>query len=109
MGGGQSLNFGLGHLDTFAWIGGFSSAPNTKRPEELVPDPAVAKQKLKLLWLSGGNKDGLIRISQGVHAYLKKMGVPHVWHVDGNGHDATHWRNSLYYFAQMIFGAVTKP
>ena len=29
MGGGQSLNFGLGNLDTFAWVGGFSSAPNT--------------------------------------------------------------------------------
>ena len=27
MGGGQSLNFGLAHLDTFAWVGGFSSAP----------------------------------------------------------------------------------
>src|SRR4030095_3065279 len=27
MGGGQSLNFGLGNLDKFAWIGGFSSAP----------------------------------------------------------------------------------
>ena len=25
MGGGQSLNFGLAHLDTFAWVGGFSS------------------------------------------------------------------------------------
>ena len=24
MGGGQSLNFGLSHLDTFAWVGGFS-------------------------------------------------------------------------------------
>src|SRR5262245_48515351 len=31
MGGGQSLNFGLTHLDTFAWVGGFSSAPNTRR------------------------------------------------------------------------------
>ena len=30
MGGGQTLNFGLGHLDTFAWIGAFSSAPNTR-------------------------------------------------------------------------------
>ena len=35
MGGGQSLNFGLGHLDTFAWVGGFSSAPNTKPAAEL--------------------------------------------------------------------------
>src|SRR3546814_697176 len=38
MGGGQSLNFGLGNLDKFAWIGGFSSAPNTKTPQLLVPD-----------------------------------------------------------------------
>jgi enterochelin esterase-like enzyme len=103
MGGGQTLNFGLGHLDTFAWVGGFSSAPNTKPPAQLVPDPAAATQALKLLWLSCGNKDGLIRISQGVHAYLKEKQVPHVWHVDGNGHDATHWRNNLWLFSQRIF------
>src|SRR5690606_18065854 len=41
MGGGQSLNFGLAHLDKFAWIGGFSSAPNTRPPAELLPDPAA--------------------------------------------------------------------
>lgn len=103
MGGGQSLNFGLGHLDTFAWIGGFSSAPNTKRPAELMPDPAAAKNQLKLLWLSCGNKDGLIGISQGMHAYLKEHDVPHVWTVDSNGHDPTHWRNNLYHFVQQIF------
>ena len=103
MGGGQSLNFGLAHLDTFAWVGGFSSAPNTKSPAELVPDPAAAKDKLKLLWLSCGNKDGLMSISQGVHTHLKEKGVPHIWHVDGNGHDATHWRNSLFHFAQKLF------
>ncbi|MGC3959967.1 MAG: alpha/beta hydrolase-fold protein [Verrucomicrobiota bacterium] len=102
MGGGQTLNFGLGHLDTFAWIGAFSSAPNTKPPIELVPDAAATSQ-LKLLMLSCGNKDGLINISQGLHAYLKEKNVPHIWHVDGNGHDATHWRNSLYHFAQRIF------
>jgi enterochelin esterase-like enzyme len=103
MGGGQSLNFGLGHLDTFAWVGGFSSAPNTKPPAELVPDTAVAKEKLRLLWIACGKRDGLIRISQGVHAYLKEKGVPHVWHVDGNAHDPTEWKNNLYLFAQRIF------
>jgi len=103
MGGGQSLNFGLAHLDTFAWVGGFSSAPNTKPPEELLPDPAAATRQLKLLWLSCGNKDGLIRISQGVHAYLKEKQVPHVWRVDGNAHDPTHWKNNLWLFAQLLF------
>ena len=32
MGGGQSLNFGLKHLDTFASVGGFSSAPTPGQP-----------------------------------------------------------------------------
>jgi enterochelin esterase-like enzyme len=101
MGGGQSLNFGLAHLDVFAWVGGFSSAPNTKPPAELVPDPAVAREKL--LWLGCGNKEGLIRISLGVHNYLKEMNVPHVWHVDSHAHDGTEWANNLYLFAQHIF------
>lgn len=103
MGGGQTFNFGLGNLDKFAWIGAFSAAPNTKRPAELVPDPAAAKAQIKLLFISCGNKDGLIRISQGVHQYLKEKEVPHIWHVDGNGHDPTHWRNSLWHFMQRIF------
>lgn len=103
MGGGQSLNFGLAHLDTFAWVGGFSSAPNTKPAAELVPDPAQAKSQLKLLFLSCGNKDGLINISQRTQRYLKEHEIPHVWNVDSHGHDGTHWRNNLYHFAQLIF------
>lgn len=105
MGGGQSLNFGLTHLDTFAWIGGFSSAPNTKAPEEIVPDPEKAKAQLEMLWLSCGNKDGLIRISQRMQRYLKENGVPHIWNVDSYGHDPTHWRNNLYHFVQLLFKA----
>jgi enterochelin esterase-like enzyme len=103
MGGGQTLNFGLAHLDTFAWIGSFSSAPNTKPPADLIADPEAAKKQIKLLWVACGNKDNLLRISQGVHAYLKQKGIPHVWHVDGHAHDATEWRNNLYYFAQKLF------
>ena len=72
MGGGQSLNFGLGNLDTFAWIGGFSSAPNTKTPEALLPDPQAAKNKLKLLWISCGAQDGLLNYSKRTHEYLAK-------------------------------------
>jgi enterochelin esterase-like enzyme len=103
MGGGQSLNFGLGNLDTFAWVGGFSSAPNTKPAAELVPDPEAAKKKLKLLWISCGNKDGLIRISQGIHGYLKENGVPHIWHVDEHAHDFQHWKKALFQFSQLVF------
>lgn len=103
MGGGQTLNFGLAHLDTFAWIGAFSAAPNTKAPAELVPDPTATAKQLKLCMLTCGDKDGLIDISQGFHAYLKENHVAHIWHVDDNGHDPAHWADSLFAFAQKIF------
>lgn len=103
MGGGQTFNFGLGHLDTFAWIGAFSAAPNTKPPAELLPDPAAAKRQIKLLYISCGNKDGLITFSQRTHAYLKEHDVPHLWNVDDFGHDPAHWGSNLYHFAQRIF------
>lgn len=101
MGGGQSLNFGLGHPGTFGWVGGFSSAPNTRRPAELVPDPEAAG-RLRLLWLSCGSRDGLIRISQGLHAHLKEKKVPHVWHVTGHAHDPPEWKQALYHFVQQL-------
>ncbi|MCA9261105.1 MAG: hypothetical protein KDA61_17940, partial [Planctomycetales bacterium] len=103
MGGGQSLNFGLGNLDHFAWIGAFSAAPNTNSPAELAPEPETLRAKLKLLWLACGEKDGLLRVSQGVHAYLKEHDVPHVWHVDGHGHDPVEWGSNLYLFAKQLF------
>ncbi|HEY8995667.1 MAG TPA: alpha/beta hydrolase-fold protein [Lacunisphaera sp.] len=103
MGGGQTFNFGLGHLEAFAWIGAFSAAPNTKPPAELVPDPAAAKAQIKLLYISCGNKDGLINFSQGVHRYLKEHDVPHLWNVDDHSHDGETWGSNLYHFSQRIF------
>lgn len=106
MGGGQSLNFGLGNLDQFAWIGGFSSAPNTKMPEQLVPDPAAARQKIKLLWISCGASDGLVSFSKRTHDYLQKSNVPHIYYIEPGVHDFKVWKNGLYMFSQLIFKPV---
>jgi enterochelin esterase-like enzyme len=104
MGGGQALNFGLGNRDKFAWVGGFSSAPNTKAPEVLVPDPAKAKQQLKLLWISCGEKDNLIRFSKRTSDYLLVSHVPHVYQVIPEGqHDFHVWKDNLYQFSQLLF------
>lgn len=103
MGGGQTLNFGLGNLDTFTWIGAFSAAPNTKPSDELLPNPVEAKDKMNLVWVSCGDTDGLINISQDMHQYLKEHDVEHVWHVDSGGHTWPVWRNDLYLFSQLIF------
>ncbi len=106
MGGGQSLNFGLGNLDKFAWVGGFSSAPNTKAPEQLVPDPEMAQQKLKLLWISCGDNDGLISFTARTHQYLKANGVRHIYYIEPGAHDFKVWKNDLYLFSQLLFKPV---
>jgi enterochelin esterase-like enzyme len=106
MGGGQSLNFGLGNLDKFAWVGGFSSAPNTKRPEELVLDPEVAKNKLKLLFISCGDNDPLISFSKRTHDYLYEKSVPHIYYIEPGVHDFKVWKNGLYMFSQFLFKPV---
>lgn len=103
MGGGQSLNFGLGNIDTFAWIGGFSSAPNTKFPEALVPDLEKARQHLRLLWISCGDTDNLMPVSENTHLYLQEHKVPHIFYVEPGGHDFNVWKNDLYLFAQLLF------
>ncbi|MEZ6142874.1 MAG: alpha/beta hydrolase-fold protein [Zavarzinella sp.] len=104
MGGGQSLNFGLGNLDTFAWVGGFSSAPNTKRPESLLKESDQANKQLQLLWVSCGDRDGLFRISENVHKYLESNKINHKWHVHAEGkHDFAVWKADLYYFAPLLF------
>lgn len=103
MGGGQSLNFGLGNLDQFAWVGCFSSAPNTKKPEELIPDPARASRMLKLLWISCGDKDRLLSFSQRTHEYLEQHKVPHQYQIEPGDHDFKVWKNGLYQFARLLF------
>ncbi len=106
MGGGQSLNFGLGNLDKFAWVGGFSSAPNTKTPAQLVPNPDETRKKLKLLWISCGASDNLITFSKRTHDYLIKNNVPHIYYIEPGVHDFKVWKNGLYMFSQLIFKPV---
>lgn len=103
MGGGQALNFGLGHLDTFAWVAGFSAAPNRKALDELVANPETAKKQLKLLYLSCGNKDGMFGGPQRMHLDLKEHNIQHIWNVDDDGHDRGTWANNLHHFAQQLF------
>lgn len=109
MGGGQSLNFGLGNLDRFAWIGGFSSAPNTRPPAELLPDPEAARKKLKLLFISCGASDGLISFSKRTHDYLEQNNVPHIYFIEPGVHDFKVWKNGLFMFSQLLFKPVGQP
>lgn len=103
MGGGQSLNFGLGNLDTFSWIGGFSSAPNTKLPNELIPNPSAMAFPINLLWISCGEDDDLLLFSTRTHNYLDQNQIKHIWYKESGAHDFEVWKNDLYLFSQKLF------
>lgn len=103
MGGGQSLNFGLAHPETFAYVGGFSSAPNTKPVGELLANHAENARKLRLLWVSCGDDDRLMNISEDLHKALDAEKVPHTFHIDQGGHTFPVWKNDLYLFSTRLF------
>ena len=101
MGAGQSLGIGLKNLDKFAWIGAFSGGGG--KSANLLSEPAAVK-KLRLLWVSSGDKDQLaFKGSESLHNTLAEKNIPHVWHVDSGGHTWPVWKNDLYLIAQMLF------
>jgi len=104
MGGGQSLNFGLGNMNLFAYVGGFSSAPNTKQAKELIPDVAATKAEIELLWMVCGSEDGLMFSSANLKAYCEENDMPcTLINYPGEGHNFVVWKYGLYNFAQLIF------
>jgi enterochelin esterase-like enzyme len=101
MGGGQALRIGLKNLDQFAWVGGFSSALFGNA--ELIKDGPDATKKLRLLWVSCGDADMLMKGSEAFHTSLEKLQVPHIWQIDSGGHTWPVWKNDLYLISQMLF------
>ncbi|MGC8794512.1 MAG: esterase [Bryobacteraceae bacterium] len=104
MGGTQSLVTGLNALDTFAYIGAFSSGG-------LLPDydkvfPALdekANQRLRLLWIACGTDDKLIEGNRKLLEWLKSKGVKYTWVETPGGHTWMVWRRYLAQFAPLIF------
>lgn len=99
MGGAQALNIGLKNLDSFAYVGGFSSALFGPQAA-LIPADGT---KLKLLWVSCGDTDNLMAGSKSLHESLGEKKIPHVWHVDSGGHTWPVWKNDLYLISQKLF------
>ena len=68
-----------------------------------MPDADAANKQLRLLWVSCGDKDMLMKNSQALHTSLEEKKVNHLWHVDSGAHEWPVWRNDLYLFSQMLF------
>lgn len=104
MGGGQALTVGLNHLDTFAWVGGFSSGVPSKETVADALDAATAtNRKLKLLWIACGKDDFLLQRNEEFIALLKEKKIKHQWERTPGNHSWPVWRTYLAEFAPKLF------
>ncbi len=130
MGGAETLYVGLNHLDKFAWIGAFSSAPmlfpeaanatpaagpggGRGAPQPM--DPAVfaktfpaldakANSQIRMLWIVCGTADGLIGVNRQFKDWLKTKGVEFTeQEVPDMAHVWPLWRQSLTDMAPRLF------
>ncbi len=109
MGGIESLEIGLNHLDQFSYVGGFSAAitPATfaKDFAAIQADPMAANRQLHLLWIGCGTEDGLFASSQSFSRFLDDAQVKHTFYKVPGVHSWIVWQQFLYEFAPQLFRA----
>jgi enterochelin esterase family protein len=123
MGGSQTLNIAIPHLEKFAYIGVFSSGilgggrgatPATSTPPPpfgeawekqhmAALDNAANKKGLALLWFSTGKDDGLIASTRNTVDLLKKHGFNPVFVESDGAHTWLNWRDYFVTFGQQLF------
>ncbi len=119
MGGAQTLNIGMAHLDQFAYLGVFSSGvfgitggfrntnapagPTFEEKNKATLDNPKLKPGLKVVWFATGKDDFLVRTSQATVEMLRKHGFKVVYQETEGAHTWINWRNYLHEFAPQLF------
>jgi enterochelin esterase-like enzyme len=104
MGGSESLLTGLNHLETFSWIGAFSSGGILDDFEKDFPAlDAKANAQIHLLWIACGTDDHLIAGNRDLREWLKTKGVNHTDIETPGMHTWMVWRRNLAEFAPLLF------
>ena len=118
MGGGQTINIAIPHLEQFAYVGVYSSGvfgivprgtndvpqgPSWEEQHKTVLDDASLKKGLKLFWFSTGKDDFLVPTTRATVEMFKKHGFEPVYTESPGAHTWINWRNYLNEFAPKLF------
>lgn len=107
MGGNQTLEIGLTHLDTFHYIGAFSPVVFNQSVEqdfqELLADPPASSKKIKLFYIYCGKTDTLFQSIQSFSKLLDERHINHQFIQTEEWHVWRNWRDYLVDFAPRLF------
>jgi para-nitrobenzyl esterase len=113
MGGRQTLNIGMSHLDLFGFIAVFSSGIRAADPaapsaeweaqRAAMLDDAALKPGLKVLWFSTGANDRLLPTTKATVKMLEKHGFNPTFIESPGAHTWINWRNYLEEFTPQLF------
>ena len=109
MGGGQTINLFVPHLEDFGYVGVFSSGLFLRNAEEWEKEHAAilgnaeAKKGLKLLWFATGSGDFLLNSTRTTVERFKKHGFEPVYKETEGGHTWINWQLYLNEFAPQLF------
>jgi enterochelin esterase family protein len=112
MGGMQAGRFGLGHLDTFSYVGMMSAgllgnpASAAVGPDPIAPlaaNAAAANKQLKLLWIGCGVDDTAMKGARETHEALQKAGIQHTFVESEGAHHWRVWRRYLRDVSPLLF------
>jgi enterochelin esterase family protein len=118
MGGGQTIDLGIAHLDQFGYIGvyssgifGISGGPGNSRPQgpvfeekhKTVLDDPKLKEGLKLFWFATGKDDFLVGTTRATVDLFKKHQFDVLYKETAGAHTWDNWRDYLHEFAPQLF------
>ena len=107
MGGRQTLNIGLSHLNKFSYILAYSSAVFNPEQDsviqELISDPDKINNNIKVFWIGCGTEDGLFAGNKSLSDILKRKDVRHTFFKTDGAHTWTVWRQYLYETLPLLF------
>ncbi len=109
MGSMQTLQITLTHLDTFAYIGGFSG-PSRDFDAQTSYHGAFQNadefnRRVRLFWIGAGTgEERILKSVRSMHDALERAGIKHVYvESPGTAHEWQTWRRALHDFAPRLF------
>jgi enterochelin esterase family protein len=118
MGGAQTLNIGIPHLDQFSYLGVYSSGifgiaggpggnspqgPTFEEKNKAILDDPKLKEGLKLFWFATGKDDFLVATSRATVEMFKHHQFNVIYKETDGAHTWDNWRDYLREFAPQLF------